>query len=387
MDFELSDEHKMIRDLARQIAKEHIAPRVLELAETDRYPEDIYQIYKENGLLGLVFPEEYGGSGAGTLGLCLAIEEMCKHDNACGLMLLLTRLSTVDIMVDGTEAQKQKYCRGVATGQLRGSFALTEPSAGSDAVAIRARAQRKGDEYILNGHKVFISGATVADFYTVAAKTDPTAGHRGISVLIVDRDSPGFAVGRPDRKMGVTAVPTAELIMEDCRVPAQNLVGRENEGFRTLMQGLNAMRPIVGARGLGLAEGALQYAVEYSKNRQAFGQPICNFQGLQFMMADMAMRIEAARWLVYYGAWLADQGKFTREHAGFLSMSKCYPTEIAEYVASNSLQILGAYGYMKEFPLEHHYRDAKQLQIVEGTSQIQRLIIAEALIRGDIKYY
>jgi len=262
-----------------------------------------------------------------------------------------------------------------------------EPDAGSDAAAITTSAVLKGDEYILNGEKCFISGGSVADFAIIFARTDPQAGSRGISAFIVPTNSPGFSVGRLDKKMGVHGVPTAQLLMQDCRIPANNLVGKENEGFKTAMLTLNTLRAMVGARGVGVAEGATQYAVEYTRNRRAFGQHLSDLQAIQFMIADMAMPIEAARLLVYQAAWMIDQGQYTKEYAGILSMAKCFATEMAVKVVSDALQLMGAYGYMQDCPIERMYRDTRQLLIVEGTSQIQRIDISRAVINRDIDYH
>jgi hypothetical protein len=387
MDFELSEEHKMIRETARRIARERIAPRAAEIDEKEEYPHDIFQVFREAGLLGLSIPQEYGGAGAGILALCLAVEEAAKYCCSSGLILLLTGLSTQSILIGGTEEQKHEFPSRVASGEYKGAFGLTEPNAGSDAAAIQSRARRDGDDYIINGEKCFISGGSVADFVVMFAKTDPAAGTRSICGFIVPKTSPGFSVTRTDRKMGVRAVPTATLAFDDCRVPARNLLGgKENGMFRTVMMSLNTIRPVVGARGVGLAEGALTYALEFARQRQAFGGPIANLQAIQFMFADMAIQIEAARLLVYQAGWLVDQGRYDRQDAHFLSIGKAFATEMAVRVSSDALQVLGAQGYMRDHPLERHYRDARQLMIVEGTSQIQRLVISRALLQRDLVY-
>lgn len=387
MDFQLSEEQKMIQATARRVAREKVAPRAQEIDQTGEFPDDIFQIYRELGLLGLVIPREYGGSGTGNLALSLAIEEICKYEAACGLILVLSALPSYPLIVSGSEEQKEYYLSRVASGEYKGCFALTEPDAGSDAAAITTSAVLKGDEYILNGEKCFISGGSVADFAIIFARTDPQAGSRGISAFIVPTNSPGFSVGRLDKKMGVHGVPTAQLLMQDCRIPANNLVGKENEGFKTAMLTLNTLRAMVGARGVGVAEGATQYAVEYTRNRRAFGQHLSDLQAIQFMIADMAMPIEAARLLVYQAAWMIDQGQYTREYAGILSMAKCFATEMAVKVVSDALQLMGAYGYMQDCPIERMYRDTRQLLIVEGTSQIQRIDISRAVISRDIDYH
>jgi len=387
VDFELSEEHRMIRDTTRRIARERIAPRAAEIDEKEEYPHDIFQVFREAGLLGLSIPQEYGGASAGILALCLAVEEAAKYCCSSGLMLLLSGLSTQPILIGGTEEQKQEFPGRVASGEYKGAFCLTEPNAGSDAASIQSRARRDGDDYVINGEKCFISGGSVADFVVMFAKTDPEAGARGISGFIVPTNSPGFSVIRTDQKMGVRGVPTASLAFDDCRVPARNLLGGKEDGaFRMTMMALNSMRPVVGARGVGLAEGALTYALEFARQREAFGGPIADLQAIQFMFADMAIQIEAARLLVYQRGWLVDQGRYDRQDAHFLSIGKVFATEMAVRASSEALQILGAQGYMRDHPLERHYRDARQLMIVEGTSQIQRLVIARALLQRDLVY-
>jgi alkylation response protein AidB-like acyl-CoA dehydrogenase len=387
MDFELSEEHKMIRETARRIARERIAPRAAEIDEKEEYPHDIFQVLREAGLLGLCIPQEYGGAGAGVLGLCLAVEEAAKYCCSSGLILLLTGLSTQSILIGGTEEQKHEFPSRVASGEYKGAFGLTEPNAGSDVANIQSRARRDGDDYVINGEKCFISGGSVADYVVMFAKTDPAAGAGSIAGFIVPKTSPGFSVVRTDHKMGVRAVPTATLAFDDCRVPARNLLGgKENGMFRTVMMSLNTIRPVVGARGVGLAEGALTYALEFARQREAFGGPIANLQAIQFMFADMAIQIEAARLLVYQAGWLVDQGRYDRQDAHFLSIAKVFATEMAVRVSSDALQVLGAQGYMRDHPLERHYRDARQLMIVEGTSQIQRLVISRALLQRDLFY-
>ncbi|MFC2035434.1 acyl-CoA dehydrogenase family protein [Chloroflexota bacterium] len=387
MDFLLNEEQKMIQAMARKVAREKVAPRAEEIDQTGLYPEDIFQVYKDLGLLGLVIPREYGGSGTGNLALALAIEEVCKYEAASGLIILLSALPTYPIIMVGSEEQKNFYLSRVASGEYKGCFGLTEPSAGSDVAAITTTAELKGDEYILNGEKCFISGSTVSDFVIIFAKTEPRAGVKGISAFIVPTNSSGFSVGRVDKKMGVHGVPTGQLLMQDCRIPANNLLGRENDGFKTAMLTLNAMRAPVGARGLGIAQGATQYAVEYTRNRRAFGQRLCDLEAIQFMIADMAIQIEACRLLVYQAGRMIDDGQLTKEHAGMLSMAKCFATEIAVKVVSDALQLMGAYGYMQDCPIERMYRDVRQLLIVEGTSQIQRIDISRAVINRDIDYH
>lgn len=387
MDFQLSDELQMLRDTVARYAKTAIEPRAGEIDLAGGFPEDIYNGFKSLDLLGAVYPEEYGGSGLGLLGLCIAVEEVAKFCCSSGLILLLTRLPGGPILYGGTEEQKQKYLRGIAEGRLKGAFCNTEPGAGSDVAGISTRAQRDGDGYIINGTKCFISGAPVADFFIVSAKTDPAAKHKGTSVFVVDKGTPGISIGKVESKMGVKGVPLSEVILEDCRVPAQNLLGRENEGFKLIMKSLNSVRPVVAARGLGLAQGALQYAVNYTLERKAFGRLLGDFQGLRWKIASLATDIQAARWLVYNAATLVDRGLDGKDNAPYLSMAKLFSTELAVRASSEALQLLGGYGYMMDYPLERFYRDAKQLMIVEGTSEIQREIIGRAVLDKTISYY
>ena len=385
MDYELTETHRLIRDTARRIARERVQPRAAEIDEQGQYPEDIFAVFREAGLLGLTIPVEYGGAGS-FQALILTVEETAKYCCSSGLMLLLSALSTQSIVIGGSEEQKRAWLPRSAAGEIRGAFCLTEPNAGSDAAAIESRARRDGDDYVIDGEKMFISGGSVADFVVTFAKTDPAAGSRGFSAFVVPTDTPGFSVARLDRKMGVKGVPTANLVFQDCRVPAANRLGEEGRAFRTAMLTLVTVRPVVGARGLGLAQGALAYALEFARERRTFGRPILEHQAIQFILADMATQIEAARHLVYQAAWLVDQGKYERQYAAYMAFAKVFATEMAVKVSSDALQILGAQGYMKDHPLERHYRDARQLMIVEGTSQIQRMIIARALAEGDIVY-
>jgi hypothetical protein len=387
MDFELSETQRLIQGTARRIAREVIAPRAAEIDETGLYPEDIFAVYRNVGLLSTAFPEQYGGSGAGMLALVLAVEEVAKYCCSSGLMLLLTMLPTQPILIGGTEEQKRKWIPPIASGEMRASFCLTEPEVGSDAANMRTYAVRDGNDYVLNGEKVYISGGTVADYCTVFAKTDRAAGARGVSAFIVPASTPGFTITRTDRKLGVNGVPTAHFALQDVRVPVENLVGGvEGRGFNHAMLGLNSVRPLVGARGLGLAQGAMSYALAYARERKAFGGPLVDLQAIQFMFAEMALSIEAARLAVYRAAWLVEQGRFTKKDAAYLSFGKTLATEAAVKVSSDALQVMGAQGYMKEHPLERHFRDARQLTIVEGTSQIQRVIISRSIIDGDLAY-
>jgi alkylation response protein AidB-like acyl-CoA dehydrogenase len=386
MDFELSEEHRLIKDTARRIAREVIAPRAKEVDETGEYPHDFFDAFRKAGLLGMAIPEAMGGTGNGILPLCLAIEEVAKYECGAGLMLVLTGLPNRPIVFGGTPEQHARYLPAAAEGATKGAFCLTEPDHGSDAANLKTRATRDGDDYILNGNKVYISGGTVADYLTVFARTGGP-GPKGISAFVVDAHAPGVNIDRTDDKMGVRSVPTAHFSFQDVRVPAANLLGGvEGNGFNHAMLTLNSMRPTVGARGVGLAEGAIGYALEWARTRQAFGNSVADFEAIQFMFAEMAIEVEAARNLVYKAAWLVDQGKYTREYAHNLSIAKAFATEMANRVASNALQVLGAQGYMKDHPLERHYRDARQLMIVEGTSQVQRVVISRAMLDRNLVY-
>jgi alkylation response protein AidB-like acyl-CoA dehydrogenase len=386
VDFELTEEQRLIKDTARRIARDIIAPRAKEVDETGAYPHDFFAAFRDAGFLGMAIPESMGGTGNGILALCLAIEEVAKYECGAGLMLVLSGLPTRPIMFGGTAEQQQRWLPKAAAGDLKGAFCLTEPDHGSDAGNLEAKATRDGDEYVLNGNKVYISGGTVADFLTVFARTGGP-GPKGISAFVVDAHAPGVVIDRTDDKMGVRSVPTAHFSFQDVRVPAENLLGGdEGAGFNAAMLTLNSMRPTVGARGIGLAEGCISYALDWARERKAFGSRVIDFEAIQFMFADMAIQVEAARNLVYKAAWLVDQGKYTREYAHHLSIAKAYATEMANRVASDALQVLGAQGYMKDHPLERHYRDARQLMIVEGTSQVQRVVISRALIDGNLVY-
>ncbi len=388
MDFELPDELAQLQASVRRLAQEKIKPRAREIDRSGEYPTDIFAAFRDGGLLGLCLPTEFGGGGAGILGLTIAIEEVAKYSNTAALMLLLTRLPTGPVMIAGSDQQKQRYLPGIADGTERAGFGLSEPQAGSDVMGMRTRAVPDpdgGGGWVLTGMKCWMSGVREADWYTVFAKTsEPTSrAHDSISAFIVERSWDGVAVGRTDHKMGVRGVDTGELLLDGVKVPAENLIG-EVGGFRLAMLGLNSMRPIVAARGIGLAEGALMYATEYVKERAAFGKTIADFQGIQWEIAKCAVDIEAARLLTYRAASLADAGKFTKEHVPYLSMAKYHATELAVRASGLAVQLLGAAGYMEDHPTEQWYRDAKQLTIVEGTSQVQLGLIARGVLDGDL---
>ncbi|HVB71035.1 MAG TPA: acyl-CoA dehydrogenase family protein [Acidimicrobiales bacterium] len=386
MDFELSSEHRSLQEMVRRLAQDKVKSRAREIDLSGEYPEDLFDEFRRADLLGLCIPEAYGGSGAGILGLALVIEEVTKYSNVLGLMLLLTRLPTGPVMIAGTEEQKQRYLPGIARGETRAAFCLSEPGAGSDVAGMQTRAtpdpQVPGG-YVLNGTKCWISGAMQADWLTVFAKTgDPSSRrHSEIGCFLVDTSTPGVTRPRVDHKMGVKGIDTAEVVFNGVRVGPEQVIGG---GFSLVMQSLNAMRPIVAARGIGLAEGALMYATEYVKARPAFGQTVADFQGIQWEIAKCAVEIEAARLLTYRGATLADQGHFTKEWVPMLSMCKYYASEVAVRASGLAVQLLGAAGYMEEHPTEQYYRDARQLTIVEGTSQVQLGLIARGVLNHDL---
>jgi alkylation response protein AidB-like acyl-CoA dehydrogenase len=386
MNFELSPEMEELRHSVRRLAQDKIKPRAREIDRTGEYPQDIFDELRRADLLGLCIPEEYGGSSAGITGLAIAIEEVSKYSNVIGLMLLLTRLPTGPIMIAGNEEQKQKYLPGIANGSQRAAFCLSEPGAGSDVAGMRTHATPDPDVedgFVLNGTKCWISGGMQADWFVVFAKVgDPTLRqHRNIFGFIVAADSPGVTRPRVDDKMGVKGIDTTEIVFENVQVGPREVIGG---GFLLAMQSLNAMRPIVAARGLGLAEGALMYATDYVKEREAFGQTIADFQGIRWEIAKCATDIEAARLLTYRAAWLADRGLYAKEHVPMLSMAKYYASEVAVRASGLALQLLGAAGYMHDHPVEQYYRDAKQLTIVEGTSQVQLNLIGRGVVHHDL---
>jgi alkylation response protein AidB-like acyl-CoA dehydrogenase len=388
MDFALPDELAELQLTCRKIAREKVKPRAREIDETGGYPQDLFEVFRDADLLGLCIPEEHGGSGAGILGVAVAIEEMAKYSNTAALMLLLTRLPTGVVMIAGNDDQKERYLPRIASGDQRASFGLSEPQAGSDVAGMRTRAVPDPDRdggWILDGVKCWMSGYNMADWYAVFAKTGDVTSrkHDSITAFIVEREWDGVDVGVPDRKMGVRGIDTGELVLTGVRVPAENVIG-EIGGFRTAMLGLNAMRPIVAARGIGLAEGALMYAVEYAEQREMFGRREADFQGIQWEIAKIATEIEAARLLTYRAAWMADRGEFTKEFVPYLSIAKYYATELAVKASNVCLQLLGAAGYMKDHMTELYYRDAKQLTIVEGTSQVQLGLIARGVLDRDL---
>jgi alkylation response protein AidB-like acyl-CoA dehydrogenase len=375
----LSETEREIRDLIRTLARERIAPRAAEIDEAAEFPWDMVELFREHDLFGLPFEERYGGSGTGTLMVLVAIEEVSRACATTGLILAVQELSSLALKLAGTEEQKERYFPRLASGEWLGAYALTEAGAGSDSAAMRTEARREGDDYVLNGSKRFITNAGVAGLYTVFAKTDPAAGHAGISCFVVEADAPGFEVGRIEPKMGIRGSTTGELFLNDCRVPGANLVGEEGEGFKIAMRVLDRSRPGIAAQALGIAQGATDYALEYAKGRQTMGEPIAEHQLVAGKLADMETRCEAARDLLYKVGVMIDEDApgLTKISA----MAKLFCSDAAMDVTTEAVQILGGYGYIKEYPVERMMRDAKITQIYEGTNEIQRLVIAREMVR------
>jgi len=379
MKYGLTEQQEMIRDLCRQIANEKIKPVRAHYDETGEFPHEILKIFAQSDLCGLYIEEKYGGMGGGILDLSIAVEELSKVCSGIALSLAATALGTFPILIFGTEEQKQKYLPRISSGKSLTAFGLTEANAGSDAGAIATTAKRDGDDYILNGTKQWITNGGEAEIYTVIVKTDKTKGARGASALIIEKDTPGFTFGKKENKMGIRASATRELVFQDCRVPKANLLSKEGMGFIVAMKTLDVSRPGVAAQALGIAAGALDEAVRYSRERRQFGSPICSFQGVQFMLADMATQVEAARTLIYTAARYVDSG--AKDIGKISAMCKLFASDTAMRVTTDAVQIFGGYGYMREYPVEKMMRDAKITQIYEGTNQIQREVIALNLIK------
>jgi alkylation response protein AidB-like acyl-CoA dehydrogenase len=385
MQYGLTDEQVLLQTTVRRLAKEKVSPGAGERDEREEFNWEMVDLLRENGLYGTDFPEAYGGSDAGILALCLAIEEVSKADASCGLLLADQELGSLPILLAGNESQKQRHLPQLATGERLAAFALTEPAAGSDVAQLRCRARKDGDSYVLNGTKNFITNGGVADILTVYAVIDPDKPtHRNAGVFIVEKGTHGFSIGRKEKKMGIRWSDTVELVFDECRVPGENLLGEEGMGFHVMMKTLDFSRPAVGAQALGIAAGALEYAVGYAKERQTFGKPIIEHQGIAFKLADMAMRTEAARQLLYKTCALfqeqpKDLSRLSPELVRMSSMAKCVCSDVAMRVTTEAVQVLGGYGYIREFPVERMMRDAKITQIYEGTNEVQRLVIARTL--------
>ena len=376
--YALPQEHIDFRDTIRQIVTERVAPRAAEIDAKAEYPQDLRELFAEHDLFGLPFEVEYGGTGTGTLMLNIAIEEVAKACASTALMLMIQELGTLPIRLYGSDELKQRFLPKCASGEWTPAFALSEPDAGSDPGGMRTKAVRDGDEWVIDGTKNWITNLGVADFYVVFAVTDPEAGHsRGISAFVVEADRPGFSVGKLEHKMGIRGSPTGQPIFDAVRVPAANLVGEVDQGFKVALGTLDHSRLGVAAQGLGIAQGATDYAAAYAKERRQFGKPIASFQGIQFKLADMETRTAAARELLYQACAKVDRGD--ADVGKYSAMAKLFCSDTAMAVTVEAVQVLGGYGYVSEYPVERMMRDAKITQIYEGTNEIQRLVIARAL--------
>jgi butyryl-CoA dehydrogenase len=377
----LSDEQREVRDLVRTLARERIAPRAAEIDESHEFPWDVVELFREHELFGLFFDEAHGGSGTGTLLSLVAIEEVSKVCATSGLILAVQELGSLGLKLAGSAEQQERYLPRLASGEWLCAYALTEAGSGSDSAAMRSLARRDGDGYVLDGTKRFITNAGVARLYTFFAKTDADRGHTGISAFIVEADTPGFEVARLEPKLGISGSTTGELVFADCRVPAENRLGEEGEGFKLAMRILDRSRPGVAAQGLGIAQGATDYAVEYARSRETMGKPIAEHQLIAAKLADMETACEAARGLLYRFGRMVDEGVPEPELTKASAMAKLACTDTAMRVTTEAVQILGGYGYIKEYPVERMMRDAKITQIYEGTNEIQRLVIAREMLK------
>jgi len=383
MDYLFTDEQKMIKELSHRIAEEKIRPVAAKHDQSEEFPWEVMKVIADAGLFGLFIPEEYGGMGVSITSLSLATEEMSRACGGIAVCYAASALGTFPIVLFGNEEQKKKYLPDLASGKKVAAFGITEPEAGSDASAIKTTAKKVGDHYILNGLKHFITNGGDAETYVVIAMTDKTRGARGASAFIVEKGTPGFTFGKKEEKFGIRASSTRELIFTDCKIPAANLLSKEGMGFIVTMRTFDMSRPGVAAQALGIAQGALELAVKYAKQRHQFGKSISSFQGIQWMLADMATEIEAARALVYACARAIDAG--VKDVSKESAMAKMYASDVAMKVAVDALQIFGGYGYMRDYPIEKYVRDAKITQIYEGTNQVQRNIIALGLIKEMAK--
>jgi alkylation response protein AidB-like acyl-CoA dehydrogenase len=379
----LTDEQREIRDLVRTLARERVAPRAAEIDKTAEFPWDLVELFREHEIFGILYDEEYGGLGASALMALVAVEELSKVCATTGLIVAVQELGSLGLKLAGMDEQKQRYLPRLASGEWLCAYALTEPGSGSDSAAMRTQARREGDEYVLTGSKRFITNAGVADLYTVFAKTEPEAGHAGISAFLVESETPGFEVGRIEPKMGIKGSTTGEIFFNECRVAADNLLGDEGEGFRIAMRILDRSRPGIGAQGLGLAQGATDFALEYARSRETMGKPIAEHQLIAAKLADMETRCEAARGLLYKVGVMIDEDAPGEELTKLSAMAKLFCTDVAMDVTTEAVQILGGYGYMQEYPLERMMRDAKITQIYEGTNEIQRLVIAREMLKEN----
>jgi alkylation response protein AidB-like acyl-CoA dehydrogenase len=379
-DFWLSEDERHTRELARTLAREQVAPRAAQVDEAELYPAESLQHLAQAGLMGLYVPEAYGGAGLGALAFCLAVEEIAVACASTAVIYLVQYAAGYPLVSHGTEAQKRRYLPRLAAGEITTALSISEPGAGSDAASMTTTAVRKGDRYLLNGTKMWVTNGSQAGVITLFATVDRGRGHKGVTAFLVEPTFPGFALGKLERKMGIRGSPTVALHLTDCEVPVDNRLGEEGQGFRVALGALDRSRPAVGAQAVGIARAALEAATAYARERHQFDRPIADFQGIQFMLADMAMQVHASRLLVHHAAALVDRG-FTGTSLE-ASMAKCLAGDAAMRVATDAVQIFGGYGYTREFPVERFMRDAKITQIYEGTNQIQRMVIARDLLGG-----
>ena len=381
--FALSEEHEALREAVRALADDKIAPRAAEIDESGEFPWDVHEALAKAELTAVHIPEAYGGAGADAIATVIVIEEVARACASSSLIPAVNKLGTVPLLLAGSEEVKQTYLPPVARGEAMFSYALSEPEAGSDAAAMKTRAARDGDTYVLNGTKRWITNAGISAYYTVMAVTDPSRGADGISAFVVEKDDPGFSFGAPEHKLGIKGSPTRELYFDNCVIPAW-LIGEEGSGFRTALATLDHTRVTIAAQALGIAQGALDYATGYVKERRQFGKTVAEFQGVQFMLADAAMKVEAARQLTYAAAARSERamaGERSDDFTFFSSACKCFASDVAMEVTTDAVQLLGGYGYVRDYPVERMMRDAKITQIYEGTNQIQRVVMARQLLR------
>jgi alkylation response protein AidB-like acyl-CoA dehydrogenase len=376
--FWLSDDERQVRDLARALARERIAPLAAQVDETEAYPAEQLALLAAQGMMGLYIPEAYGGAGLGALAFCLAVEEVARACASTAVTYLVQYAAGYPIVSHGTEGQKRRYLPRLAAGDITTALSISEPGAGSDAAGMTTTAVRKGDRYLLNGTKMWVTNGSRAGVITLFATVDRGRGHKGVTAFLVEPTFPGFALGKLERKMGIRGSPTVALHLSDCEVPVENRLGEEGQGFRVALGALDRSRPAVGAQAVGIAQAALDAATAYAKERQQFGQPIAAFQGIQFMLADMAMQVHASRLMVHHAAALVDRG--VPATALESSMAKCFASDAAMRVTTDAVQVFGGYGYTREYPVERFMRDAKITQIYEGANQIQRIVVARELL-------
>ena len=378
--FALPEEHQALREAVRELVDDKIVPRAAEIDETGEFPWDVYEALKSSGFHAIHIPEEYGGEGGDALAACLVIEEVSRGCASSGLIPAVNKLGTLPLMLSASDTLLKTYLPEVASGEAMFSYALSEREAGSDAAAMKTRAVADGDDWILNGQKSWISNAGISKYYTVMAATDPEKGPKGgISAFVVHADDEGFSLGQPERKLGIHGSPTREIFFENCRIPGDRIVGEVGTGFQTAMRTLDHTRITIGAQAVGIAQGALEVATAYAKDRHQFGKPIASFQGLQFMLADMAMKLEAARQMIYVAA--AKSERDDDDLTFFGAAAKCYASDVAMEITTDAVQALGGAGYTKDWPVERMMRDAKITQIYEGTNQVQRIVMAKQLLK------